>query len=273
MSHVASSLFIVVDALISSPVSIYLVASNATCVDLQKYRGEVYLRMQTHQRIWRYFRQHRVLVVGHISVIGVLGLLLLGSGWGANIFAAFAQSPCSRGDQVYSVTSGDTLGGVAARYHTSWQKLASYNHIQNPNLIYVGQRVCIPGKPVVNSGPPPIKGRGNFFPYGQCTWWASQRYFALHGIYVPWTTQSNAWEWTARARDFHWHVSSKPSPGAIINLQPWVEGAYGLGHVGVVEKILGNGDVIASNMNWGVYHWETTYVEFWPGPGVTFISY
>jgi hypothetical protein len=43
--------------------------------------------------------------------------------------------------------------------------------------------------------------------------------------------------------------------------------------VGVVEKILGNGAVIASNMNWGVYHWETTYVEFWPGPGVTFISY
>ena len=229
--------------------------------------------MQTHQRIWRFFRQHRVLVVGHISVVGVLGLLLLGSGWGANIFAALAQSPCSGGDRVYTVRSGDTLGGIAARYHTSWQKLASYNRIQNPNLIYVDQKVCIPGKPAVHSGPPPIKGRGNFFPYGQCTWWASQRYFELHGIYVPWTTQSDAWQWTARARDFHWRVSSKPSPGAIINLQPWVEGAYGLGHVAVVEKVLRNGDVIASNMNWGEYYWEVTDVEFWPGPGVTFISY
>lgn len=274
-----SSLCIVLDALISPPVSIYLGASNATRVDLQKYRGEVYLCMQTHQRVWRYFQRHRVLVVGHISVIGVLGLLLLGSGLGTNTFAAFAQSSCARGDQVYTVISGDTLGGIAARYHTNWPKLASYNHIQNPNLIYVDQKVCIPGKPRVNSGrplikgPPPIQGRGNFFPYGQCTWWANQRYFELHRIYVPWTIQSDAWEWTARAHDFHWHVSSKPSLGAIIDLQPWVEGAYGLGHVAVVEKILRNGDVIASNLNWGVYYWVVTDVEFWPGTGVTFISY
>jgi hypothetical protein len=43
--------------------------------------------------------------------------------------------------------------------------------------------------------------------------------------------------------------------------------------VAVVEKILGNGDVIASSMNWGAYYWEVTDAEFWPGPGVTFISY
>jgi surface antigen len=77
----------------------------------------------------------------------------------------------------------------------------------------------------------------------------------------------------SRTRYFHWHISGTPSQGAIINLQPWVEGAYGLGHVAVVEKVLKNGHVIASNMNWGVYYWKVTNVEFAPGPGVSFISF
>ena len=243
--------------------------------------------MQTHQRIWL-FRTNGKMggkervhlgspVIRHfIVVVAVLGLVLVGSGLGARMMGVFAMSPCSSGDRVYSVVSGDTLGGIATRYHTTWQRLASYNHIANPNIIYRRQTICIPGKarPTHKPAPanPPIKGTGDYFTYGQCTWWASYRYHKLHGIYVPWKTQSDAWEWTARARDFHWHISSTPSQGAIINLQPWVEGAYGLGHVAVVEKVLKNGHVIASNMNWGVYYWEVTDVEFTPGPGVTFIS-
>ena len=244
--------------------------------------------MQIYQRIWL-FRTNGKMggkervhlgspVIRHfIVVVAVLGLVLVGSGLGARMMRAFAMSPCSSGDQVYSVVSGDTLGGTATRYHTTWQRLASYNHIANPNIIYRHQTICIPGKARPTHKPvpanPPVKGTGDYFPYGQCTWWASYRYFQLHGIYVPWKTQADAWEWTARARDFHWHISSTPSQGAILNLQPWVEGAYGLGHVAVVEKVLKNGHVIASNMNWGVYYWEVTDVEFTPGPGVTFISF
>ncbi|HLH63933.1 MAG TPA: LysM peptidoglycan-binding domain-containing protein [Ktedonobacteraceae bacterium] len=235
--------------------------------------------MQVHQRIWHYLQQHRIasIAIGHIAVIGILGLLVLGNGLGMNIFGAFAQSACSSGDQTYVVVSGDTLGGIAARYGTTWQKLASYNHIPNPNLIYINQKVCIPGAHSGGSGGSggsnAPKGLGNYFPYGQCTWYANQRYYQLHGIYVPWTTQSDAWQWTQRAYQFGWHVSSSPSAGAIVDLQPWVQGAYSLGHVAVVERILQNGDVIASNMNWGIYYWEVTYVEFSPGPGVTFITY
>lgn len=114
-------------------------------------------------------------------------------------------------------------------------------------------------------------GTRNYFPYGQCTWWADQRYFQLHRVFVPWRTQSNAWQWTARAYQFGWHVSRSPTVGSIIDLQPWVQGAYGLGHVAVVERVLRNGHVIASNMNWGAYPWRVTYVQFAPGPGVTFI--
>ncbi len=116
------------------------------------------------------------------------------------------------------------------------------------------------------------ESRGNVFPYPACTWWANERYAQWHGYYVPWTTNSMAWQWTDRAHDFKWHVSTKPKVGAIIDLQPWVQGAYGGGHVALVEKVLGNGHVIASNMSWGADPYAVVDWEFAPGPGVTFIS-
>lgn len=238
--------------------------------------------MHAYQRIWQYFQQHRMasIVAAHVTVLAMIGLLVLGGTIGSRVFGAFAQSPCARGDQAYRVVSGDTLGAIADRYHTTWQRLASYNHIRNANLIFVNQTVCIPGSHSAKSGGNSVsyssgnaaRGSGNYFPYGQCTWWANQRYHQLHGVYVPWTTNSDAWAWTARAYDFHWQVSSRPSVGAIIDLQPWVQGAYGLGHVAVVEQVLSNGNVIASTMNWGAQYWKVVYVQFHSGPGVTFIT-
>ena len=51
----------------------------------------------------------------------------------------------SSGETVYIVKSGDTLSGISAKYGTTYQKLASYNGILNPNLISVGQQIKIPG--------------------------------------------------------------------------------------------------------------------------------
>jgi N-acetylmuramoyl-L-alanine amidase len=115
-------------------------------------------------------------------------------------------------------------------------------------------------------------GTANQYPYPQCTWWADQRYSQLHGVFVPWRTQSDAWQWTARARQFGWQVSTRASQGAIIDLQPWVQGAYSAGHVAVVEKVYSDGSVLASNMNWGASPSSVTYVHFYPGAGVTFIQ-
>ena len=232
--------------------------------------------MHVYQRIWHYFQRHRAIsiVVGHVSVIAILGILLLGNALGAYLFGAFAKSRCSSGDRVYVVASGDTLGAIATHYKVNLRRLASYNHIANPNLIYVHQTICIPRAARTAPPPPaPVKGTGNYFPYGECTWYANKRYHQLHHIYVPWTTNSNAWQCKYRASDFHWHISTRPSVGAIVDLQPWVQGAYGLGHVAVVEKILRNGHIIVSGMNWGAYYWKVTYTEFSPGPGVTFITY
>ena len=45
---------------------------------------------------------------------------------------------------VYIVKSGDTLSGIASKYKTTYQELAKYNNIENPNIIYVGQEIKIP---------------------------------------------------------------------------------------------------------------------------------
>lgn len=52
------------------------------------------------------------------------------------------------GEQVYTVKAGDTLSKIAAKYGTTYQKLASYNGIADPNKINVGQKIKIPGSGV-----------------------------------------------------------------------------------------------------------------------------
>lgn len=44
---------------------------------------------------------------------------------------------------TYTVKAGDTLSGIAAKYGTTWQKLAEKNGLKNPNLIYPGQKLTI----------------------------------------------------------------------------------------------------------------------------------
>lgn len=45
---------------------------------------------------------------------------------------------------IYTVRKGDTLGSIANRYSTTYQVIAAYNGIANPNLIHVGQKIKIP---------------------------------------------------------------------------------------------------------------------------------
>ena len=54
----------------------------------------------------------------------------LGSGYGSSA-------------QYYTIKSGDTLSGIAARYGTTYQKLAQMNGISNPNKIYAGQKIRV----------------------------------------------------------------------------------------------------------------------------------
>lgn len=45
---------------------------------------------------------------------------------------------------TYTVRRGDTLSGIASRYHTTVAALAQFNGISNPNRIYAGQVIRIP---------------------------------------------------------------------------------------------------------------------------------
>ncbi|MCX6043057.1 MAG: LysM domain-containing protein, partial [Caldilinea sp.] len=64
--------------------------------------------------------------------------LAVGVWWGP-VPSAWAQ------ELVHVVARGENLSTVAHRYGLSQQELAAYNGIANPNLLWVGQRLQIPG--------------------------------------------------------------------------------------------------------------------------------
>ncbi len=70
-------------------------------------------------------------------------------------------APASDGT-VYVVRAGDTLGSIAARFGVSVSAIARANNIANPNRIYVGQRLVIPGvggaPPAPAPAPAPVTG-------------------------------------------------------------------------------------------------------------------
>lgn len=51
--------------------------------------------------------------------------------------------PSAPAAQYYTIKSGDTLSGIAARYGTTYQRLAQMNGIANPNKIYAGQKIRV----------------------------------------------------------------------------------------------------------------------------------
>lgn len=53
----------------------------------------------------------------------------------------------------YVVKKGDTLIKIASKYGTTYQSLASYNNISNPNKIYTGQIIKIPNVSGENISP------------------------------------------------------------------------------------------------------------------------
>jgi surface antigen len=234
--------------------------------------------LRTH-RVFQTVRQFRKAsnVVASVGMVALVGLFLTGHDQ--------LQRTQQPGEAARADSAADITCSVCATFEApvSDQLPHKSKTVKVARVYAAGRSPVKPGSPavviplkqpattVVPPPPPQSGGSGNVFPYGTCTWWADQRYFQLHGIYVPWHTQADAWEWTARAYQYGWHVSSTAVLGAIINLQPYVQGAYGLGHVAVVEKILSNGNVIASNMAWGANPLQVTDVEFAPGPGVTFI--
>lgn len=171
---------------------------------------------------------------------------------------------------LYEVKSSDTLDKLASTYGANKARIVSFNDLELSGL-KAGTKIVIPGgnlpttqqpgytapvrqtQTVVNSGTGfggtswRIKigtpGRaGNGYAYGNCTRYAYDRRIEL-GLAVG-TNWGNAASWSYYAQlDPRFTVNNTPSRGAI------VQNGGGYGHVGIVEQVKPNGDIVVSEMN------------------------
>lgn len=52
----------------------------------------------------------------------------------------------------YTVKSGDTLSGIAVKYHTTVGEIVQLNKIKNPDKIYPGDKLRLPSGSSANAG-------------------------------------------------------------------------------------------------------------------------
>lgn len=77
---------------------------------------------------------------------------------------AFVAEAATPPPSAYTVTAGDNLATVAARYGTTVEALAAANNLADPNLIRIGQQLEVPA--AVNSWACPVPGATYFNDWG-----------------------------------------------------------------------------------------------------------
>lgn len=70
--------------------------------------------------------------------------------------------PVTTPARTHVVQRGDELRFIAARYGTTWQAIAAANGLSNPNLIFTGQVLTIPGTGGPVTTPPPVTVGGRY---------------------------------------------------------------------------------------------------------------
>lgn len=170
---------------------------------------------------------------------------------------------------TYVVKNGDTVESIAAKYRSDASVIVSANDLEI-NGLSSGLKIIIPngqlpeaerpGYVAPRSSSTYIQGysagfggstwrikvgtpmyAGNTYAYGNCTAYAYDRRVELgRPVQARW---GNASSWATYARNAGYLVNRTPSVGAII------QNGGGYGHVGIVEKILPNGDIQISEMN------------------------
>src|SRR5699024_5568776 len=88
----------------------------------------------------------------------------------------------------------------------------------------------------------------NWYPNGECTRYAFERRQQLGKPVSGSWGDASGWAGNASAQGLT--VNNTPSQGAIIQSNAWSNGAWGAGHVGVVEQVNGDGSIMISEMNW-----------------------
>ncbi|MGI6604868.1 MAG: LysM peptidoglycan-binding domain-containing M23 family metallopeptidase [bacterium] len=183
---------------------------------------------------------------------------------------AFAPQLRAEGGPVWhTVRRGETLSAIARRYGSTVSALAAINGLDNPNLIYVGQRLSIPGEVRVTAG---VLHRVE---HGDTLWGISQAYgvslAALREanpgldpkrlavgetVLVPGVARANVSR-QASATSFVW-----PTRGQISSHYGWRNGRmhYGLdiaAPVGTAVVAAAPGRVVSTAWNGGYGHTVT----------------
>jgi len=192
--------------------------------------------------------------------------IIVASAFALMLIPSVAHAQCSN---EYIVQSGDFLSRISP---SDWQKIANENGIPNPNLIYVGQHICLSGNApsVTNSYQQPQVYTGNHpnigYP-GSCVWYVfNQR----PDIYLPPTAYAKDFAWVAASQGYA--TGNYPRVGAIAVFQAGVDGANPVaGHVGIVDAVYGNGTFAIREMAAvaGMWNVDTRIVS--SGWGVSFI--
>ena len=144
-----------------------------------------------------------------------IGLLAISPGIGVN-----AQTTSTT---TYVVQQGDDLFRIAIRFGTTVQQIASLNGIVNPDLIYIGQTLTIPGNGTVVT-PPPATGTATPNPPGGSTSYSVQPGDTLFGIALRYgTTVSAIVTANALSNPNLIYIGERliiPSPGTIVTPPP-----------------------------------------------------
>lgn len=85
----------------------------------------------------------------------------------------------------YTIQYGDTLSEIAKRFGTTTQTLATLNGITNPNLIYVGQKIQVPGTDPGNTTSYTIQSGDTLSEIAERFGTTTQALTALNGIGNP----------------------------------------------------------------------------------------
>ena len=155
----------------------------------------------------------------------------------------------------YTVRSGDTLSAIGSRFGVSYQAIAAANHLANPNLIYPGQVLTIPGARGGSSAPAStgasatVQSILNRHPSGSYGGQCSGFVAAAEGVSgfprADGLGPCNGNQMVSWLCGRGWHRVSTPQPGDVFSMNI---GAYG--HTGIVVGVHGNMvEVIDSNWN------------------------
>lgn len=162
---------------------------------------------------------------------------------------------------LYVVVAGDTIESIATKFKADAERITSVNNLELSGIT-PGQRLVIPDgvkpAPVVVARPQNqsfsgtrggsqlnrnlFATAGNRYAAGNCTWYAYERRAQLGRPVGSFWGNANTWASSARAAGYL--VNRTPEAGAVL-----VDQAGYFGHVGVVERVLPNGDVYLTEMN------------------------